>query len=441
MKIYIPVEVKTRELNAKLFLSCFLADAGFEVFIGRKYEIQRLCDFSKPGIFLAPGAFKNLRNFFERIKSRGFLIAVNEEEGLVTYTPQMYKDMRLDYDVMKVINLFISWGQNNLKMLENYTSNLNLNLISEGNPRVDLLRKETRNIFDHEVENINKKYGQFILITTSFGAVNHFNKEIDYLNEMKTKKTLTNQKAEANFLRYFKIKKKTFDAFIDAIKYLANKYKNQTFIIRPHPSESEEIYNKLATDWKNIFVSKSMGVHPWIIASQAVIHHYCTTAVEAAILDKITLGYRPFPDHESENPFPFSISEVSHTLKELEQNIIKAKNNNFRRNKNFDETLNNHISNLNGSYSSQRISNSLYSLHNKNFKKKMSFPDFMSFKSYIRLKFVKSKTDKYIDSKFNDLKAFETLKIIKNLGLENEKFDVSMPYEKIIKIKKCEKTN
>ena len=116
MKIYIPVEVKTRELNAKLFLSCFLAELGFEVFIGRKYEIQRLCDFSKPGIFLAPGAFKNLKDFFERIKSRGFIIAVNEEEGLVTYTPQMYKDMRLDYEVMKVIDLFISWGEHNLKL-------------------------------------------------------------------------------------------------------------------------------------------------------------------------------------------------------------------------------------------------------------------------------------------------------------------------------------
>ena len=98
MKIYIPVEVKTRELNAKLFLSCFLAESGFEVFIGRKQEIQRLCDFSRPGIFLAPGAFKNLKNFFKRIKSRGFLIAVNEEEGLVTYTPQMYFDMRFSLD-------------------------------------------------------------------------------------------------------------------------------------------------------------------------------------------------------------------------------------------------------------------------------------------------------------------------------------------------------
>jgi surface carbohydrate biosynthesis protein len=441
MKIYIPVEVKTRELNAKLFLSCFLANAGFEVFLGRKHEIQRLCDFSKPGIFLAPGAFKNLKVFFERIKSRGFIIAVNEEEGLVTYTPQMYKDMRLDYDVMKVIDLFISWGKDNLKTLKNYTNELNLHLISEGNPRVDLLRKDMRNIFDEEVKNIKKKYGQFILITTSFGAVNHFNKEIDYLNEMKNKKTLTNHKAEANFLRYFKIKKKTLYAFIDAIKYLANKYQNQTFIIRPHPSESEEIYNKLAAEFKNIFVSKNLGIHPWIIASQAVIHHYCTTAVEAAILDKITLGYRPFPDQESENHFPFSISEVSHNLEELEQNIIKSKNNDFKRNKNFDEILKNHISNLDGSFSSQRISNSLYLLHKENFKKKMTFYDLISLKSYVRLKFIKSRINKYIDSKFNDLKVFETLEIIKNLGFENDKFDVSMPYKKIIKIRKFEKTN
>ena len=125
----------------------------------------------------------------------------------------------------------------------------------------------------------------------------------------------------------------------------------------------------------------------------------------------------------------------------MEQNIIKSKNNDFKRNKNFDEILKNHISNLDGSFSSQRISNSLYLLHKENFKKKMTFYDLISLKSYVRLKFIKSRINKYIDSKFNDLKVFETLEIIKNLGFENDKFDVSMPYKKIIKIRKFEKTN
>ena len=125
----------------------------------------------------------------------------------------------------------------------------------------------------------------------------------------------------------------------------------------------------------------------------------------------------------------------------MEQNIIRAQNNNFKRNRDFNNILNIHISNLKGSYSSQRISDSLLALHKKDFKNKITFPDLRSLKSYARLKFIKTKTDKYIESKFNDLKVSETLENIKNLGLEKNKFDVSMPYEKIIKIKKCEKKN
>ena len=298
--LYIPVEVKSREFYAKYYLGYICSLHGFDVIIANKNVLNSFILDMPPGIYFGLGAFENFYPFYKELKSRGFLIAINEEEGLVTYSDDMYIDMRVSQRSLSVIDHIYCWGDENKSILSKVYPEYSSKLFSTGSPRFDLLKSPLAEIYSQESSYIHAHYQSYFLCCTCFSSINHFDKNLDYLQSLIDKKTLRTQNSIDNFLRYQKVKSITLDTYLESIRSVALNFPDRTIVIRPHPSENTEIYSSLASEFPNVFVETRFSVHPWILHCSALIHHYCTTSIEALCADIPRYAIRPVSDPASE---------------------------------------------------------------------------------------------------------------------------------------------
>ncbi|MDD5450337.1 MAG: hypothetical protein PHT49_00330 [Desulfovibrionales bacterium] len=318
MNLYLPVEVKNRELYSKVLLAKYAAEKGFNVILGRKNDLNRLVLRMPAGIYFGLGVPENYKNFYRTLFELGNIVVVCEEEGLITYTDDMYLDMRISSKAMEYVDLLFSWGADNRNIISSNKKELSHKIKITGHPRFDLLKPEFSNVYKKEIAIIRKKYNKYILICTSFPSCNHFVPGIDYVQSLIDKKVLKSQESIDNFKRYQKIKTKTLHSFLEAIPLLAKKCPGTDIVVRPHPSENKEVYVKLAREFNNVHVESNIfSVHPWILAAEALVHHYCATAVEAYAANVPRFSLRPEADPLSEKEIPFECSKVCSSPEEL----------------------------------------------------------------------------------------------------------------------------
>jgi surface carbohydrate biosynthesis protein len=317
LNLYIPVEVKNRELHAKVLLAVHAARGGFDVVLGRKNELNELIVRMPAGVYLGLGAFENFRSFYARLRRLGFAVVVNEEEGLVTYSDSMYIDMRVSRSTLEHVDELLTWGGENQRVLTDAFPDFGQKFHITGNPRFDLLKPEGRKVYYNEVKAIEAQYGDYVLVCTSFSSINHFDQKLDYLQSLVDKKTLRSQASIDNFKRYLEVKKRTFKAFQEAIPRLSAAHPSVNIVVRPHPAENSQAYLETAAGLPNVHVDSRFSVQPWILGARALVHHYCTTSIEALAAGTPRFALRPMKDVLSEKDIPFGCSVECEDVGEL----------------------------------------------------------------------------------------------------------------------------
>jgi hypothetical protein len=125
--------------------------------------------------------------------------------------------------------------------------------------------------------------------------------------------------------------------FIDLIRKIAIHFKDLTFVIRPHPNETEETWVKLLIEkFQNIKIIKTGSISDYIFNSELLIHSGCTSGIESYLMKKPSISYLPI---NLENSIDRGISDdLSIVCKEPQQvidiinNLKKNKVNNNRNN-------------------------------------------------------------------------------------------------------------
>ena len=79
----------------------------------------------------------------------------------------------------------------------------------------------------------------------------------------------------------------------EVIPKLSSNFPDFKIIIRTHPEENDKTYKVISKVFKNVIVIHKGSVHPWILASESVIHSGCTTGTEAFALGKKSIYYNP----------------------------------------------------------------------------------------------------------------------------------------------------
>ncbi|MFC4388301.1 surface carbohydrate biosynthesis protein [Gracilibacillus marinus] len=311
--IYLPIEVKARELDAKLLLAYYAVFAGFDIIIGDMPTIYTLSETNQKGIVFFKGGPHGFR---ERMITHsyefGHQIVELDEEGFL-FQPTLYLQDRMQKKSLDMVTQEYCWGQNQFDTIVGAYPQSKDKVFVTGNPRFDLLSPKYRQLYKEDSNQLIDKYGDFILINTRFSIYN---------TAKGFKKTV-----------HFKHIEQLYIEFIKMIKQLASELPNQTIIVRPHPGENRQSYQKELHTFQNVKIIHEGSLVPWLNAAKVVIHNGCTSGVEAYLLDKLVIAYVPFETKEAQ--LPNVLSNQATTVEE----VIQLLKDSHKRN---DDILHNH---------------------------------------------------------------------------------------------------
>lgn len=315
--LYLPIEIKVRELDARILLACAAAEKGYRVLIGHKGEIQTKLNSMPRGIFYMYGLVGNYLPILENARNHGHRIIAQDEEGLVVWLHGRYRKYRMSGEVIALIDSIFAWGENQKNLIiENFPEAEN-KIIPTGSPRIDMLREPFHHIFDETVEKIQKEHGRFLLINTNFGLANNFRGATDYFEHVKNAYQLQTDEDEEFHKIRFEFQNRMSDLFIEMIKSLSQAFPDKKIILRPHPSEDHESNKKALKDCANVTVCHEGNVIPWLRSCDLLIHNGCQTGIEAVISGKPVISYRPLREDLIETFLPNAVSEQVETLDAL----------------------------------------------------------------------------------------------------------------------------
>ena len=300
------METKARELHAKMLLGLVAAEQGWGVVIGSKSAVRNIQSYLPRGTFLEKGIAPGTATAIERARSHGHRVSAVCEEGLLYFTPEDNRARRLDSQSMESIDYFFAWGARHAADVRSVIQRGSEKVVVSGNPRLDLVRPEWRGVFAVAARQIRERYGPIILLNTKFPTVNNIVRTTrgDYTEYLKSVGRIKSQEHEALWRRFVAVQQHVFPRMRDLVPALARAFPSHTIILRPHPSEDHAPWVETAKELPNVEVVYEGNVLEWIMAADVVLQNNCVTAIEAFLLGKPAISYRPFKDDGAEFELP-----------------------------------------------------------------------------------------------------------------------------------------
>ena len=364
MTILLPLEIKDRELHAKLFLATkIIENSKFDVVIGEKNKVYNLFKHNTNVYLLSKGGPK-LGFRFKKNKYRNNFLGILDEEGPILNLDKHEKNTRLHKNILNNIDDYFLWGKKDYTSNKEIFKSYNKTLCTYGHPKFDLHKKKNILFYKKEINQLKIKYKKFIFVASSFPVdqvmnKKSFNKFRFYNFEMGKKETLIKK----NFDKYLEIEKNNYINLIRLLEKIAINNPDINIVFRPHPRQDIEIVKRrFSKKIKNIKIIYKDVITPWIAACDIYFHSGCSSFLEAASLEKKII-YFSQNDHEkkaqmykefgkyfnsidtcfnflkknkrnsefvfSKSKKPLSIIENSRTSKEFNQKFIKYLKKNY----------------------------------------------------------------------------------------------------------------
>jgi len=303
--LIVPVESQVRELDAKLLLACVAAERGFPVLLGSRNWLHMGAAGLPRGVYLAKSLRQKSARMFSIFRDLGHEIVAWDEEGLVRCPDPQYLGRNLAPGTLQRTSMFLAWGADHERVLRMHPDAQGVETCATGNPRTDLLRPELRACFDAEVRELEQRYGPFLLLNTNFGRLNHFFHD---LGDMRPHLDRDSDDFEATRARH---RQALLDHFLEAVPFIADEFPDHQLVVRPHPSENHETWRRAAGGRANVVVVNEGSVIPWLMAARAMIHNGCTTSIEAFLLGRPIVTYRPVVCESFDDPLPVALSHAA----------------------------------------------------------------------------------------------------------------------------------
>jgi surface carbohydrate biosynthesis protein len=294
----------------------------------KKNYIQWIIE-NEPDIVILPKIWDS-RNIYEILSKkagnyRPYLIAIPTEFGEYSNNPDQRISEKVQsvgtIDVQYTDAIFVISKQEKKAIISTSLGFDENNIHVTGNPRYDLFHPEYeqmslgQNKLCEKLEIRLKDFKKIVTVATSFPKAIDFEKRSkkefeDFITYYSKTGLMSVDVARQRLTDQFKMRRH----FKDMIHKLAKKYKDILFIVKVHPDESDHYYHKALPKLKNVRIVKNMLSFDFLRISNFHIHYYCTTALEAMLLNIPTLHYQPS-----------DIEDLSHKIR-LGTTSIRAKN-------------------------------------------------------------------------------------------------------------------
>ncbi|WP_411953836.1 surface carbohydrate biosynthesis protein [Alkalibacillus sp. S2W] len=308
--LYLPIEIKVRESDAKLLLAYFAAKKGYEVVIGDHYMVQKASHQLPQGIFVSKGYSRGVRKrVITDATSHDHRVVELDEEGFI-FNDHKYLQSRMKKDMLELVTQEYCWGQSQMDLITGAYPDLKERCHVTGNPRLDLLKPKFITIYQEEAEQFKRQFGEFVLINTRFARYNTAKGKKDH--------------------PHFKDIKQLYYRFIDLIKQTCERFPDINFVIRPHPGENVRSYLQELSGYRNVHVIHEENITKWLLAAKVIIHNGCTSGLEASLLGKCVISYVPRIMSDQEQNFPNQLGVKVSQIEEVHEIISDVVNLNDR---------------------------------------------------------------------------------------------------------------
>ena len=140
--LYLPIEIKKRELLPKLFLGLNALNKNFDFIIGNKPSIFSAIKFFGPGIYFYKSMNFNDTSHIQYIKKKKNIYVVHDEESGVTHSTsnsvKNFLDIRSSSENINLIDKFYTWGKFDHKAWTKKFKKNKEKFKMTGSPRLDL---------------------------------------------------------------------------------------------------------------------------------------------------------------------------------------------------------------------------------------------------------------------------------------------------------------
>jgi len=298
--------LKAREFDGNAMLAFTAAERGWGVLFGHK-SIRYRTDLPR-GMHIekniAPGTSSKMTSAL----AIGRKLSACCEEGLVYSNAEEYGRRKIERRAYELLEQFYCWGEHQARDMVDTLQLDSGKITITGNPRFDLHRPEMRAIFGERADRLRRSYGPYILVTTKFSQHNGYVSKDAALQKMKLLGKVQNDEQEGEACGQMEFHRAGFMGFMEAIDAMSRRYPGHTIIVRPHPSERHEPWRAKAATLKNVKVLCEGNVAQWILGAEVLIHNNCTTGVEAYLLGKPAISYRPLCDPRFDLFLPNALS-------------------------------------------------------------------------------------------------------------------------------------
>lgn len=275
----IPIEITTRELDYKLNIARYFATMGFNILIGNPAYIRDELKYKNYlGVFLEKGANPD-PEYYHFLTKKGLYLYDLSDEGVADH-PIYSLNYQPSVDSLLTMRKIFLWGgaQKDKLMAMNPNRDLEKKYLITGYPGFDLATPKYKKMYkEQKPEALPDSY---ILINTNFGCFQSHSIE-EHLNACQKISPLSVQMIEDGYKReegQFEVFKKWMDDIIQA-------FPSEIFVLRPHPVELIENYEKLFGHYDNVVISKAGNAVQAIASAKLVLHKDCSTAMQSYLME------------------------------------------------------------------------------------------------------------------------------------------------------------
>jgi surface carbohydrate biosynthesis protein len=294
--VFLPIETKNRELDAKMALASKLVNDDVDCIIGQHNLLNEIVHLFDGGIYIGKNIFldamKSTNEIRDSYKDNNFSILWYHEEGAI-YGGDEAKWRLVLEELLDPARLFkddviLCWGDFQKDFFARSNPQADIHVV--GGYRFDI--KENSLIRKLLQANPRIAEKDYVLINTNFTAGNHYLKDAaSYKAQQEdSKNDLTNKH---RLLVEFADDTKRMGFFGEMVSYLLIKNPDTQFVLRPHPTELIEFWENLFHGYKNIKITNEYSAVEWIDRCSFVIQSGCTTALESYCLGKPIINYYP----------------------------------------------------------------------------------------------------------------------------------------------------
>lgn len=271
-RVCLIVDHPLRDLDGLVLVAAHLAAGGTEVFLVPMYQKHEVW-LLRPDVVLLNYVRHAHADFIRTCLAGGIRVGVLDTEGGVRDF-STFADQVEPY--LPGVSLYCVWGRVQFDALAAAARRHGVALHETGTPRYDFASDPWR----RALEEVDVPPGPMVLVNTNFPLVNprfqNVEREVAELVKMGWQEDAVRARVEQTKLARAQLVAATND--------IARAFPAATVVVRPHPFEGARGYGELFAGAPNVRVRLSGSVFEWLNRAAVLVHHNCSTAIEAAMM-------------------------------------------------------------------------------------------------------------------------------------------------------------